>query len=422
MDIPLQLHEFYPLNHVEKCPTYTETLLRLEFVQFSDLDALYTDLETLQGAANIRLRKLEEEVKILSEWCDLKDRLKSDVDLNFTNSITSKRTRSGQVDECKVLKKQKMEEPAKVNISKGRSKSKPTTDSSDNDVCSSKPKLAYEAPNKFWSYVEPYCSDILPEQITAIEESLSTKAEISEYYKMPALGVHYSDVWNKEDFLEEQQQSAKIDKKRSSPISNVNLTERLNNDSALLTEKEECSYGSFTQRLISALVDENIMAPVCEKDLHDAVKLDSNKTEIRPHRNLSNNNHSKSLESAIKEELYSLGLIDSLNEEENKDDDDEILMELRRLQSELKAVRSHNKHCVSKLVARAKIAMKKQEVRQKAKILDAEVVDIFRKFSSSKAKKKGLSRKDREMAWKVYNERKALWEIVDSEDAENKVE
>ena len=95
MDIPLQLHEFYPLNHVEKCPAYTESLHRIEFVQLGDLDALYTDLETLQGAANIRLRKLEEEVKILSEWCDKKDRSKSDIDLNFMSS-TSKRTRSGK--------------------------------------------------------------------------------------------------------------------------------------------------------------------------------------------------------------------------------------------------------------------------------------------------------------------------------------
>ena len=304
---------------------------------------------------------------------------------------------------------------------------KPNTDSSDNDVCATKPKLTYEAPNKFWSYVEPYCSDILPEQITAVEESLSSKADIVEYYKIPALGKHYSEIWNKEDFLEEQQQSSKIDKKRSSPISGTDLTEKLSNDCIMSAIKEEgCSYGSFTQRLISALVDENIMAPVCENDLHDAIKLDNNKTEMKTqknHNSSSSNNHTKSLESAIKEELYSLGLIDSLNEEENyMDADDEILLELRRLQNELKAVRSHNKHNVSKLVARAKIAMKKQEVRQKAKVLDAEVVDIFRKLSSSKAKKKGFSRKDREIAWKVYNERKALWEMVDNDVLEDKIE
>ena len=74
MDIPLQFHEFQHLDHLQRCPKYSECLQKLEPIVPNDLDALYTDLEVLQGASNIRLRRLEEEIKILTEWCDKKDR------------------------------------------------------------------------------------------------------------------------------------------------------------------------------------------------------------------------------------------------------------------------------------------------------------------------------------------------------------
>ena len=97
MDIPLQFHEFQHLNHVERCPKYTETLQKLDPIQPNDLDALYTDLENLQGASNIRLRRLEDEIKILTEWCDKKDRLKTEVDLEFLSNVSiNKRSRTGK--------------------------------------------------------------------------------------------------------------------------------------------------------------------------------------------------------------------------------------------------------------------------------------------------------------------------------------
>ena len=103
---------------------------------------------------------------------------------------------------------------------------------------------------------------------------------------------------------------------------------------------------------------------------------------------------------------------------ENDEQDDEILQELKRSQSVLRALRSHNKHSVNKLLSLANSTMKKQEVRHKAKVLDAEVQDIFRRFAAAKAKKKGLSRKDREFAWKAIREREALWKLVDNNEAD----
>ena len=96
MDIPLQFHEFSHLDHLSKCTKYSEIIKKNE-VALTDIDALLTDLETLQGASNIRLRRLEDEMKILNEWCDKKDRGKGgEFDLEFINSMASgKRARQG---------------------------------------------------------------------------------------------------------------------------------------------------------------------------------------------------------------------------------------------------------------------------------------------------------------------------------------
>lgn len=419
MDIPLQFHEFQHLDHYERCPKYTESLTKSDPIAPSDLDALYTDLENLQGAANIRLRRLEEEVKILTEWCDKKDRSKGDVDLDFLSNVASgKRTRTGTTDDALGIKKQKLEDPSKSGSSKIKSKGKATTENSEGDVFVAKPKLTYDGSNKFWSYVEPYCADITIEDIRTLEESLESKVDINEYFKIPPLGKHYSEVWAKEDLIEEHQQSAKIDKKKNSSTAENNSPCLVNMDSNILPGEleENCPYGKFTKILIAALVDENIMAPMTENEI-----LENNENEPKPEGKVGAKRtplpSAKSLEAAIKEELFSLGLIDTTDTTEN-DQDDEIFQELRRCQSELKAVRCHNKYSVNKLIALAKNAIKNQEVRQKAKVLDAEVQDVFRRFCAAKAKKKGLSRKDREFAWKTIRDREALWKLVDSNDCD----
>ena len=449
LDIPLQYHEFKHLNVDERCLKYAELLQRSthDGIQPSDLDDLYTDLETLQGASNIRLRQLENEVKILTEWCDKRDK-RGDVEreLDFLSNVSppapppvpNEKTRPATKDEKPPVKKQKLEKEEKAAPSKFRSKGKVVENKPEPDVYVSKPKLAYDTPNKFWSYVEPYCTDITNDDVKTLEESLSSKADASEYLKVPPLGKHYSLIWAKEDLLEEQQGGSKTDKKRTTPLSSSNLD---NVDSALLNidtssvaldTDENCPYGTFTQRLISALVDENIMAPMEEGDFGDGMKIEEDNghmqgAAIEQARNAQGKkvpvvSNAKALENAIKEELFALNLIESTSDDEAEfDADDEILNELRRCQSELKAIRSHNKHSVNRLIMRAKREMKKQSLRQKAKILDSEVMDIYRRVNSSKLKKKGLTRKDREAAWKAIRDRDSIWKMIDNSDNSEKI-
>ncbi len=78
-DLPLQFHDFKHLDHTKRCPKFTAILTKSPngSVQPNELDEVYTDLESLLGAANIRHRQLESELKILGEIIEKSFALKS---------------------------------------------------------------------------------------------------------------------------------------------------------------------------------------------------------------------------------------------------------------------------------------------------------------------------------------------------------
>lgn len=66
------------------------------------------------------------------------------------------------------------------------------------------PKLPKnDAVNRFWVSVEPYCAPITSDDLRVIEEMLKSYDEETEYMKIPALGVHFTQRWAEEDLLEE---------------------------------------------------------------------------------------------------------------------------------------------------------------------------------------------------------------------------
>ena len=70
--------------------------------------------------------------------------------------------------------------------------------------------------------------------------------------------------------------------------------------------------------------------------------------------------------------IGALGILD-LDDKADDDPDDEILAELRKKQSELKAISQHNVTVTKKLYRLAKEMMDKQELRKKLAASDAEV-------------------------------------------------
>lgn len=119
--------------------------------------------------------------------------------------------------------------------------------------------------------MEPYCADITSEEVRTLEELLKPPEDEAEHYKIPPLGKHYSQRWAQEDLLEEQKDGARAaavaDKKKGlmGP-----LTELDTKDVDALLKKSEaqheqpedgCPFGALTQRLLQALVEENIISP-----------------------------------------------------------------------------------------------------------------------------------------------------------------
>ena len=330
-DVPLQFHDFKHLDHIKRCPKYTSVLSRpaSSTVQPNELDGVYTDLESLLGAANIRHRQLESELKILGEWADKKDR-KSNFEYDLLTSISGKRSAKTSYDE-RPGKKQKADDgrPGKM---KGKVSSKVTKGEPDPEVYVSKPKPSSDLPNKFWASVEPYCADITTDDMKVLEDIIGTVTEDSEYFKIPSLGKHYTQVWAEEDLNEEQREGSKVEKRRgalSNNYENIDFEKKarsINATSAANNDEEACPFGALTQRLICALVDENILAPMDESEICDSSKqtsVNDNSVSANPTKPFTIP-HAKALENAIKDELITLGLIESHSDEEDVDFDDEV--------------------------------------------------------------------------------------------------
>lgn len=330
-DLPLQFHDFKHLDHIKRCPKYTAILSRptASGIQTSELDEIFTDLENLLGAANIRHRQLDSELKILGEWADKKDR-KSSFELDLLTNMPGKR--SGKTSfEDRQGKKQKIDE-GRLGKVKGKVTNKAPKGEPDPEVYVSKPRPANDLPNKFWASVEPYCADITNDDLHVLEDIISTVTEDSEYFKVPPLGRHYTQVWAQEDLNEEQRDGSKTEKRRgglSNNFENVDFEKKaksIDHANAFNFDDETCPFGALTQRLISALVDENILAPMDESEISDSSKqtgVADNAMSTNASRNFTIPN-AKALENAIKDELVNLGLIESHSDEEDVDFDDEV--------------------------------------------------------------------------------------------------
>ncbi|KAF2988344.1 hypothetical protein EK904_000042, partial [Melospiza melodia maxima] len=203
---------------------------------------------------------------------------------------------------------------------------------------------------RFWASVEPYCADLTNEEVRVLEELLKPPEDEAEHYKIPPLGKHYSQRWAQEDLLEEQKDGARAaaaaDKKKGvlGP-----LTELDTKDVDALLKKSEaqheqpedgCPFGPLTQRLLQALVEENIISPVEDSPIPEITGKDSGAdgagTSPRSQNKPFSVPHTKSLEGRIKEELVAQGLLES-EDRPAEDSEDEVLAELRKRQAELKA-------------------------------------------------------------------------------------
>ncbi|KAK7907435.1 hypothetical protein WMY93_016047 [Mugilogobius chulae] len=407
-------------------PRYTAVLGRSEDdgIGIEELDTLQLELETLLSSASRRLRALEEQRQILTDWQDKKG------DKRFLK-YGSKDPDPAAAPRQKP-KKQKLDGKGShaPGPGPGRPKSKNIQTKVQEYEFTEDPQdiprvPKNDAPNRFWASVEPYCADITNEEIRLLEELLKPPEDEAEYFKIPALGKHYSQRWAQEDLLEEQREGARANDKKKNvmggPLSELDAkdVESLLKKSESQHESPEdgCPFGPLTQRLLQALVEENIISPMEDSPIPDITGKDANDgagTSPRSQGKTFSVPHTRSLEARIKEELVAQGLLDS---EERPgpagDSEDEILAELQKRQTELKALTAHNRARKQELLRLAKEEMRKQELRQRVRVADNEVMEAFRRIMAARQKKRTPSKKEKDQAWKALKERESILKLLD---------
>lgn len=423
---PLQYCEFELVDHANLCPFYTSLLTRSieDSIAVEELDLLTSDLETLLAACNRRMRLLEGETKVLVDWAEKKDKkMVRQKELEILNSLTYKRSKAVTTEDSKGSKKQKLEDSK--TSTQGRKKGLGKEVGVDDDTLSLTSKTKVDAPNRFWAAVEPYCSDLTLDDAKFLEDSIKAADNEDEYCKIPALGKHYSEKWAQEDLMEEQMEGIKLnEKRRSGALSNssennksdqVTTILKKSDNSSLQTEEDSCPFGPLTQRLVSALIEENIIAPMDQSTVPlksaDNAATRSGSSNTRTPVKAPHVPHTRTLEARIREELIFQGLIE---EDHGQEEDDEILSELKKNQNELKTLVAKNKQAKQDLLRLVQDEMRRQELRHRCRLVDAEIMENFRKISACKQKRKSPTKKEKEAAWKALREREAIYRVLDN--------
>ncbi|XP_074106631.1 transcriptional adaptor 3 [Cotesia typhae] len=382
-------------------PRYTSILQRTneDSVGMEDLDTLQLELETLLSSVVVRSRLLQEEITCLTSAEERRDkRSKSGKGLSFEKKLRDEKSRikdmyfKGQSPlSTKLLKAKTLAAGNSANQIVPNPHEIVRVEGSKTDV----PKLLLpknDTTNKFWASVDSYCADIMPDDIKLLEELIATHSDLGEFKKIPPLGRHYSYTWAHNDLLQEEE------------TSNVNRDKKKNRSdvSALMSKvdkKATSIAGPLTQRLVSALMEENVYTPNSDSKLF----RDGDPPVLR---DLTIQN-SMNLEMRMHKELVEQGILEPDSHRKNNEDD-EILAEIKRCQQDLLTLSSHNVVQLKRLLSLAQEESKRQALKRKISAIDSEVVEYYNKLIVSKQRKVPLTKKEQEKAWASLREREGL--------------
>uniref|UniRef100_A0A069DYZ8 Putative histone acetyltransferase pcaf/saga/ada n=1 Tax=Panstrongylus megistus TaxID=65343 RepID=A0A069DYZ8_9HEMI len=365
-------------------------------VSMEELDRLQPELELMLSAAAVRSRTLQAEIDTLNQA--------EDTAPDKATLILSQKKRKLN-DANRVTKS--MKDLSKVRDRDTSSKMDGVSSGNDSDnsgemICDT-PKDSLKVslpkndiPNKFWASVEPYVGEITENNIKELENLITTCDTDLAGIKIPPLGKHYTERWSEEELRQERQASSVTKQpKTGGEVDAINMLKRASNMCNDMTP------GPLVQRLVSALMEE---------PSHDSFnKLEENDNSLYLAK-LPLYHTTACFEHRIRRELEAVGLLEA----NDHDEADEVLIEIKKCEEELKIVAAQNKEHLTELLAQARHEMKRQEIKRKIKSLDSELIDIYRKTNCAKLKKKQLQRKERDQAWKVLKDREMLLKSLDS--------
>ncbi|XP_012285754.1 transcriptional adapter 3-B [Orussus abietinus] len=385
-------------DNAKHLPRYTGVLQRTveEGVVMDDLDTLQLELEMLLSSVVVRNRTLQEEITSLSSAEERRDRRsKSGKSL----SLLDKRPREERAKPKETTTK--IQSPLPARLSKQRTVGTPSNQIVPNPhkitrVNRSKTDVPNETTNKFWASVDPYCTDIVPDDIKLLEELIATHSDLGEFKKIPPLGRHYSLLWAHDDLSQEED------------AANPNRDKKKNrSDASLLVSKADRKgngiVGPLTQRLVSALLEENVY--VGNNNTDGKLFRDGDPPVLR---DLTVQN-SMNLELRMHKELVEQGILEA-DAQKKSQEDDEILLEIKRCQQELSALSNHNVAQLKRLLNLAQEESKRQALKRRIAVVDEEAVEHYKKLLVCKQQEVPLTRKEEERAWACLRDRESLLE------------
>lgn len=384
-----------------------------DLVSAEDLDAVQLELELLLSTVALRYRVIKNESDILDKAEDSRRERKAKYIERGPSSPSRKKQRLEEkplkVKDSKHLSGQKIK---KANTAASPVPSQQTDDSMDalpNAVNpKDNPKINLpknDTPNKFWLSVEPYCMPITQEDIKLLDDL------IEEYSgalipPIPDLGPHYSTKWAVEDLREEQNNSSAQAKKRGCPAQQSGeVMGMLKKGEKLLGDNIT---GPLTQRLVSALMEENLIPEGRSGENSSAESENSS----RPSASLMKNGIS--IERRVKKELIEQGLLDDPEDFSKPHQDDEILSEIKKVRTELASIADFNCTELKKIHSLAKEEMKRLEIKRKLDVVDQEIIETYKKVAAAKQKRRPLTQQEIAEVFRLTEEQKRLSDQLES--------
>lgn len=414
-------------------PKYATALNRSpdEILPAEDLDAIQLELEHLLCTVALRYRVLKSEIDLLEKSDDIKDKRSRYTPKESSPNKKRKFDDRNRVREGsgKLFSSHKNQLTMKVKNS-GVSSS-PAPSSSHEDSMDAVPHMNQgssqrssqessnklllprnDIPNKFWLSVEPYCMPITQEDINLLDDL------IEEYTgtvlpPIPELGPHYGQRWAMDDLKAEFDLSSAGSPPKPGGQGATSKRNMENGHSGPTTtnssKKNEKALGDgvlgpLTQRLVSALMEENLVN--AGNNDHSSSAADLMMHHVQP---LIKNGIV--IEKRLKKELIEQGILDS---EDLKEEDDEILTEIKRVRAELAAIGEYNANELRKLHSAAVEEMKRLEVKRQLDAKDQEIIEYHRKLQITRQKHRPLTKQEKEDIYRLCEEQRQLSELLDS--------
>lgn len=421
-DSDLQFPDVSPIDHIKYCPKYTNVIDRdkEDGIASDELDSLQMELEHLLASASQRMRQMKKEIEHLSDSQDVVKKEKKtskgkDVDQKRSKTSDERPTKKMKLSDSSGHHSPQVARASSSHLnastssptSGGRSKAKSASRNVEVEQVVEEPppiQRTTEIPSKFWQMMETYCGSVPQETVALLEKMEKPVSE--DYFEIPALGKPFSLVWAEEELGHEEKEGQRVADNQSdkSSVEKI-LTKALGS----LGDSETCPYGSLTQRLISAFVQENIIAPPENNSSNDekpsSHTSDTDQNTVSRVSKAASTPHTTKLENRIRAELIEQGILEA---SDGNKDDDEVLTELKRCQQELRAVNSRNREVVTQLLKLVKLDQDKDEIRKKIEAANTEIMEQYQKISSARQKKRNLMKKEKDAAMKALKDREAL--------------